>query len=65
MLEYDQTFGGSHASTIEASLNADRAGKKPLRVRAAEDGNYYLRSGEYTAELTSNGRTATFTFRVK
>ena len=65
LLEYDQTFGGSHASTIEASLNADRAGKKPLRVRAAEDGNYYLRSGEYTAELTSNGRTATFTFRVK
>ena len=66
VIPYDLTFAERFAKTLEDAANESRkADQKPVRIRAAQDGNYYLRPGDYVAELEVAGTTAKASFTVK
>ena len=63
---YDLTFDGSRAEDYTEELNGDRGeDKRPLRVKAADNGKFYLRPGTYTVTLSSGQEEVTETMTVK
>jgi len=67
-IPYDLSFDGRIAGQMEKLLNEDRKpDARPVTVKAAENGKYYLRAGKYTAllELDAEGTRAEARFVVK
>lgn len=65
-LTYDLSFDEARAAALEELLNEDRGeDKKPIRVKAADDGDYYLRAGKYKLTLSTADQEATTTLTVK
>ena len=65
-IPYDLTFDEGFAGNLQNELAAkQKADEKPIRITKADNGKYYLRPGEYTAELTVEGTTAKASFVVK
>ena len=66
VIPYDMSFDGRFAEMMEESLNKDRKpDTKPISVKAAKNGTYYLRPGKYTAVLEVNGTEAKAGFEVR
>jgi hypothetical protein len=65
-LPYDMSFDGHLAGTLENKANAGRSvDKRPVSIKPAKNGKYYLRPGKYTAVLGVNGTEAQAEFVVK
>ncbi len=65
-LEYDLSFNGARAGDLQQALNKDRKdSEKPVVVEAAEDGQFYLRPGNYTLTVASGGQRADTPLTVK
>jgi photosystem II stability/assembly factor-like uncharacterized protein len=66
VIPYDMSFDASFAKMMEDALNEDRKkGTKPVTVKAADNGAYYLRAGKYTAVLEVGNASAEASFTVK
>ncbi|MFK8161343.1 MAG: WD40/YVTN/BNR-like repeat-containing protein [Lewinella sp.] len=66
VIPYDMSFDGRFAEMMEEALNKDRKKEtRPVTVKAADNGAYYLRAGKYTAVLEVDGTTAEAKFTVK
>lgn len=66
VIPYDMSFDGTYAKAMEEALNKDlKEDDKPVTVRAADNGKYYLRAGKYTAVLEVGGTTEEASFVVK
>ena len=65
-IPYDLSFNGRFAEMLEVELNKDRKpDTKKMTVKAADNGTYYLRPGNYTAVLEVEGTKAEAAFEVK
>ena len=65
-LSYDMTFEGHLAGMLENKANAGRdADERPVSIKAAENGKYYLRPGKYAVVLNVEGTEARAEFEVK
>ena len=65
-LAYDLTLAEQHAEALETALNKDRdESKRPIRVKAADNGLFYLRPGKYEISLTLAGKTEMVELEVK
>jgi photosystem II stability/assembly factor-like uncharacterized protein len=65
-VSYDLTIDGKRAAALEKELNEDRKEDgKPVRIKPADDGAYYLRPGTYTVELSAGGETVSQPLVVK
>lgn len=65
-IAYDMSFDGSFAKTMEEALNKDRKpDAKPVTIKAAKNGKYYLRPGKYEAILEVEGTQAKAKMTVK
>ena len=65
-LTYDLSFDEKHAGTLEELANKDRkedAG--PVRIKAADNGVYYLRPGTYTLVLRAGENTVEKEIEIK
>lgn len=66
VIPYNMSFDGDFAEAMAALLNKDRKpDAKAIEVNAADNGSYYLRAGDYTAELQVKDTTASASFKVK
>ena len=65
-LEYDLSFDAAKADQLEELLNKDRKeDTRPVTVKAADNGRYYLRPGEYTLVVQADGASAETKLEVK
>lgn len=65
-LAYDYRFAEAALTDYAAQLNENRRkGAPPVELEAADNGQWYLRAGTYTVELTIDGETATTSFTLR
>jgi photosystem II stability/assembly factor-like uncharacterized protein len=65
-IPYNLSFEGRFAEVMEEAANKDRKeDAKPVVVKAAENGTFYLRPGKYSAVLTVDGTVVEAEFTVK
>lgn len=65
-LSYDLSFDEARASDLETLLNEDREeDSKPITLKPADNGAYYLRAGKYTLTVAADGETAETELEVK
>ncbi|MFT4751182.1 MAG: hypothetical protein ACI819_001632, partial [Neolewinella sp.] len=65
-LPYDMSFDGRFAKMLESKANEDRGtDKRPISIKAAKNGKYYLRAGTYTAVLSIEDKEVQAEFVVK
>ena len=65
-LTYDLSFEGKQAAKLEELANKDRKqDTRPVRIKAAENGAYYLRPGNYNIVLEAGDQVAETKLEVK
>lgn len=65
-LTYDLSFDADQAGKLEELANADRKeDTKPVRIKEADNGVYYLRPGTYTLLLESGDQRAQTVLEIK
>ena len=65
-LSYDLSFDGAQAGKLEEVANKDReADTRPVRIKPADNGVYYLRPGTYTLVLEAGADVVEREFEVK
>lgn len=65
-LSYDLTVTEDTVDALEKALNTDRDdSKRPVRIKASDNGSFYLRPGTYEVEVTVNGAVKTVPLEVK
>lgn len=65
-LPYDMSFDSRFARMLESKANEDRGtDKRPISIKAAKNGKYYLRAGTYTAVLSIEDKEVQAEFVVK
>ncbi|MFQ5629831.1 MAG: WD40/YVTN/BNR-like repeat-containing protein, partial [bacterium] len=67
-VKYDLAIDSTQASVYESELRAAFSGQEGERfkkLKAADNGNYYLRPGTYTIEVAANGATVSEKLVIK
>jgi ligand-binding sensor domain-containing protein len=62
---FDLSLQESALKSYEKWLNETQGDKKPLEVKKADDGKYYLQKGVYTVELKQDGGTSVQNFTIE
>jgi hypothetical protein len=62
---FDLSLQDSALKPYEKWLNETQGDKKPLEVKKADDGKYYLQKGVYTVELKQDGGTSVQNFTIE
>lgn len=65
-ISYDLSFAADKANALEKALNAEKdEDERPVRIKAADNGKYYLRPGTYVIKLRIAGNEEEVELTVK